>query len=207
MRIFNNKVLTSADLRVKLSKYKPFNGYLKGETEDTYEFFSNLFSLFKVYNQAIEEKYKNSGKVEITETESIPSVLVNLELFIKYKVFNLNEFDFEYEQFTTDDNVRIVKIIKFKNPKFLAINILHARTLNFETKVIPSERLKTYPNLSLISIILFNKFIRHYTCVYRVVDKWYEYDDLRCSSIQLEHNICDYEHILTNSCLFFYVEC
>jgi len=207
MRIFNNKVLTSSDLRLKLSKYKPFNGYLKGETEDTYEFFSNLFSLFKVYTQAVEEKYKNSGKVEITETESIPSVLVNLELFIKYKVFNLNEFDFEYEQFTTDDNVRIVKIIKFKNPKFLAINILHARTLNFETKVIPSERLKTYPNLSLISIILFNKFIRHYTCVYRVVDKWYEYDDLRCSSIQLEHNICDYEHILTNSCLFFYVEC
>lgn len=207
MRIFENSINTSDQLRKELSKYKPFIGYLKGETEDVYEFFSNLFTHFKVYTQAIEHKYKPNKVIEITETESIPSVLVNLEVFMKYKIFNLCDFDFELENFTLEDTTNIVKITKFNNPKFLALNILHARTLNFTTKVIPSERLKTYPNLRLMSIILYNRLICHYTCVYRVIDDWYEYDDLRGTPVLLQdRNLSNYEHILTNSCIFFYIE-
>lgn len=207
MRIFENTIFTSDQLRKELSKYPSFVGYLKGETEDVYEFFSNIFTHFKVYSQAIEHKYKPNKVVEITETESIPTVLVNLEVFMKYSTFNLCDFDFENENFTLNDNTNIVKITKFKNPKFLALNILHARTLNFTTKVIPSEQLKTYPNLQLMSIILYNKLICHYTCVYRVVDDWYEYDDLRGSPVLLsDKNLSNYEHILTTSCIFFYIE-
>lgn len=204
MRIFHGMINTSSKLReVLANNSNQFQNYMKGEFEDAYEFFSKIFDLYKVSINSYQYVHKNNDTPEIKKIDAIPTVIVNPEFFTKNKTLSVANFDYEIDQFTDDKKNRFTKINKFIDPKFLVINILPARTMGFTNNVIPSTKLKTYSNLNLSSIILYDDRLAHYTCVYiGDDDKWYEFNDMTDKPKELTD--LDKDRIEKTSCIFFY---